>query len=80
MSLPVRSRPGSSRTVWVEIDEDELVEVRAAFEDRVESLLARLDRVRRLADESESVALSISRINAVADRIPDAEAMTRRYP
>lgn len=80
MSLPVRSRPGSSRTVWVEIDEEELDEVRAAFEARVESLLARLDRVRRLHDESAAVSLSISRINAVADRIPNAEAMTRRYP
>ena len=80
MSLPVRSRPGSSRTVWVEIDEEELDEVRAAFEARVESLLARLDRVRRLHDESVAVSLSISRINAVSDRIPNAEAMTRRYP
>ena len=80
MTLPDRPSSTPNRTVWVEIDETELDEVRSALEDRVDSLIVRLDRVRRLEDQSAAVSLSLSRINAVIDRLPTAAAMLRRYP
>ena len=60
LDLPTRSRPGSSRTVWVEID------------------VAELDEVER--DDSVEVSLALERTRAVLDRLPNAEAMLRRYP
>ena len=76
--LPERTRPGDSRTVWVEIDETELDEVRNALVLRTVVLGKRIDEVER--DESVEVSLSLSRTAAVLSRLPDADAMRRRYP
>ena len=78
LDLPTRSRPGSSRTVWVEIDVAELDEVRGALVRRSAFLSERLDEVER--DDSVEVSLALERTRAVLDRLPNAEAMLRRYP
>lgn len=78
--LPTRSRPGTSRTVWVEIDEAELDEVRKALSSRAGYCSHAADLVS--ADELESERLlGLAKISrAVLARLPDAAAMRRRYP
>jgi hypothetical protein len=71
---PAGSTP--NRTVWVEIDETELVALRRAL-----SIAEAHFEV--VADESglDPVTLDdLVRLRAVAARIPDAVAMRRRYP
>lgn len=78
MTLPDRPSSTPNRTVWVEIDETELDEVRSALVRRSVFLSERIDEVDR--DESVEVSLALSRTRAVIDRLPTAAAMLRRYP
>lgn len=78
--LPSRTRPGTSRTVWVEIDEDELDEVRIALRVRIESLEGWREEWSHGGDAEEIASRQIGYARAVLARIPDAAAMRRRYP
>lgn len=75
-ALPARTRPGTSRTVWVEIDEAELDALRFAFR------LAE-SHLEGLAEENgtdPSLLSELVNLRAVLARLPDAAAMRRRYP
>jgi hypothetical protein len=74
--LPERARPGESRTVWVEVDVEELEEVRGALAGRIESLAKLLD----VTDPYGVFSNALERTRAVLDRLPNAAAMARRYP
>lgn len=78
--LPSRTRPGTSRTVWVEIDEAELDEVRKALSSRAGYCAHAADLADLDSGEAERL-LGLAKISrAVLARLPDAVAMRRRYP
>ena len=81
MSLPERTRPGDSRTVWVEIDVEELDEVRAALSSRAGYFAHLVYLAGPLDDDEVADANRREKIaRAVLARLPDDVAMRRRYP
>lgn len=79
MTLPERSSSTPNRTVWVEIDEKELAEVRKAIVLRI----AELDQYIKttvVAIEQTCYIRRRDRARAVLARIPTDAAMTRHYP